>query len=176
MNVGKYLEPASNGNGNYSVTNPTARLTTTVWRPGVDRRQQQLQAGLRSVEHGPAGHPRQRAATSAARATTNFGKQVFATTYDPAILGAGASVRRTGASGVSIQQEILPRVSIEVGYNRRWLNGFSVTDNLLVSAGGLRTVQRHGAGRPAAAGWRRVHGLRAVQRQPRQVRADRTIS
>ena len=29
VNLGKYLEPASNGNGNYSVTNPTARLVTS---------------------------------------------------------------------------------------------------------------------------------------------------
>ena len=33
--------------------------------------------------------------------------------------------------GVSVQQEILPRVSIEVGYNRRWLTAFNVVDNAL---------------------------------------------
>ena len=75
----------------------------------------------------------------------NFGKQVFATTYDPAILG-GWRVRPTDwGVGVSIQQEILPRVSIEVGYNRRWLNGFSVTDNLARQRVEFRNVQRHGA-------------------------------
>ena len=31
--------------------------------------------------------------------------------------------------GASVQHEILPRVSVEVGYNRRWFNGFTVTDN-----------------------------------------------
>ena len=35
--------------------------------------------------------------------------------------------------GASIQQEVLPRVSVEVGYNRRWLQNFSVTDNLAVT-------------------------------------------
>ena len=30
--------------------------------------------------------------------------------------------------GASVQHEILPRVSVEVGYNRRWFNGFTVTD------------------------------------------------
>ena len=36
--------------------------------------------------------------------------------------------------GVTLQQEILPRVSVEVGYTRRWLQNFTVTDNLAVAA------------------------------------------
>jgi hypothetical protein len=36
--------------------------------------------------------------------------------------------------GATLQQEVLPRVSLEVGYTRRWLNNFTVTDNLLTSA------------------------------------------
>ena len=32
--------------------------------------------------------------------------------------------------GASVQQEVLPRVSVEVGYQRRWLVNFTVTDNL----------------------------------------------
>ena len=37
--------------------------------------------------------------------------------------------------GVSVQQQVLPRVSVEVGYFRRWLNNFTVTDNLAVGPG-----------------------------------------
>jgi hypothetical protein len=36
--------------------------------------------------------------------------------------------------GASIQQEVLPRVSAELGYHRRWFNGFTVTDNLASTA------------------------------------------
>jgi hypothetical protein len=33
-----------------------------------------------------------------------------------------------------VQHEVLPRVSVEVGYNRRWFQNFFVTDNRAVSA------------------------------------------
>jgi hypothetical protein len=33
--------------------------------------------------------------------------------------------------GASVQQQVLPRVSVELGYNRRWLNNFTWDDNVL---------------------------------------------
>ena len=41
-----------------------------------------------------------------------------------------ASSRR--AAGVSIQQQLLPRVSLDASYNRRWFKNFFVDDNRLV--------------------------------------------
>jgi hypothetical protein len=50
-------------------------------------------------------------------------------TYDPALL-TGWGVRASDWSlGVSVQQQLLPRMSVEVAYHRRWFNGFTVTDN-----------------------------------------------
>src|SRR5690606_17409156 len=31
--------------------------------------------------------------------------------------------------GITLQQELFPRVSVELGYARRWWKGFTVTDN-----------------------------------------------
>ena len=36
VNFGKYLEPASNLNGNYSISNPIARIATTTSRTWTD--------------------------------------------------------------------------------------------------------------------------------------------
>jgi len=36
--------------------------------------------------------------------------------------------------GASVQQQILPRMSVEVGYNRRWLTNFTWDDNVLQPA------------------------------------------
>ena len=47
--------------------------------------------------------------------------------------------------GVSIQHEILPRTSVEVGYNRRWFHNFRSTDNLARRPQRLRPVHVHGA-------------------------------
>ena len=37
--------------------------------------------------------------------------------------------------GASVQQQLLPRVSVEVGYFKRWLQNFTATDNLVGHAG-----------------------------------------
>ena len=52
--------------------------------------------------------------------------------FDPDLL-SGSGVRPSDWSmAVSVQQQILPRASIEIAYNRRWFNGFTVIDNLSV--------------------------------------------
>ena len=97
----------------------------------------------------------------------NFGKPLFTNTYDPAIL-EGWGVRPSDWQiGVSVQQELLPRVSVEVGYYRRWLTHFSgandvVSDNLFTTPRELRQLQHHRAVGPAASRRRRSGGLGAV--------------
>jgi len=62
----------------------------------------------------------------------NFGGLSGATTLaNPATL-TGWGVRENDWQwGVTVQQELLPRMSIEVGYARRWWHGFTQTDNTL---------------------------------------------
>jgi hypothetical protein len=68
-----------------------------------------------------------------------FGTGSFANSYDPAIL-QGWGVRPSDWQiGLSVQQELMPRVSVEVGYYRRWLTHFSgtndtVSDNRLTTS------------------------------------------
>jgi hypothetical protein len=59
----------------------------------------------------------------------NFGSPQSVSAINPAIL-EGWGVRPSDWQfGASLQHEILPRTSVEVGYHRRWFQGFTVTDN-----------------------------------------------
>jgi len=129
VNFGKYLEPTSNNN-NYILSNPIGRIATTAsrgwtdsngnWVPDCDLKNQAAQ-NLTAT-----GGDICQASTA-----QTFGTTALTTAaIDPRILN-GWSVRPNDWQfGASVQQQVLPRVSIEVGYFRRWLNGFTVTDNL----------------------------------------------
>jgi hypothetical protein len=70
-----------------------------------------------------------------AMSNANFGKPVFTGAFDPTLL-EGWGVRPSDWQvGVSVQQKVLSGVSVEVGYFRRWLQNFTVNDNLAVGPG-----------------------------------------
>ena len=121
INVGRYLEAAQNSN-TYVSNRPTSKLSTTTTRTWTDTNDNFVpDCDLLS----PAAN-----GECAAIANSSFGNAVFDTTVDPALLH-GWGVRPADWSfGASIQQQLLPRVSVEVGYFSRWLTNFVVTDNL----------------------------------------------
>jgi hypothetical protein len=127
VNFGKYLEPASNSNGNYSISNPIARIATTTNRTWTDPNGDFIpQCDLLSKDaNGECG----------AMASATFGTAARTTAgIDPAILN-GWNVRPGDWQiGVSVQQELMPRVSMEAGYFHRWLTHFTTTDNQALSA------------------------------------------
>jgi len=62
----------------------------------------------------------------------NFGKQVFNTKYDPAIMTGWNKRIQTWDFNVGVQQQLAPRVGIEISYLRRIFGNFRVVDNLAV--------------------------------------------
>jgi hypothetical protein len=69
-----------------------------------------------------------------ARANQNFGSPVFSNTYDPEVLEGWGVRPYNWAFDVQVQRELLPRVSMSVGYFRRWFGNFVVTDNRATTA------------------------------------------
>jgi hypothetical protein len=63
-----------------------------------------------------------------------FGQQNFTTTYDPATLGGWGRRNFNWEFSTSVQHAILPRVSVDAGYFRRWYGNMVITDNRAVSA------------------------------------------
>ena len=59
---------------------------------------------------------------------TNFGTPVIDTTYDPELEGWGVRPYNW-TFDVTLQRELMPRVSTSISYHRRWFGNFIVTDN-----------------------------------------------
>jgi hypothetical protein len=68
-----------------------------------------------------------------AMANQNFGKATGGAVYDPAILKGWGVRGYNWEFSAGVQQEVLPRVSAEVSFFRRWYGNFFVTDNRAVA-------------------------------------------
>jgi hypothetical protein len=126
INAGKYLQAAQNGLA-YAALRPSSRLQTTTTRTWTDG----------NKNYAPDCNLQLTGANAecTAIANTAFGSSVFTSDLDPS-LRSGWGVRPGDwGIGISVQQEILPRVSVELGYNRRWLTNFTWDDNVLQATG-----------------------------------------
>jgi hypothetical protein len=123
VNLGRYLQPANNQD-RYTLMNPAggtrfARDTNRTWTDANRDYVPQCDY-MNPAANGECGPWQQPA----------FGQALSAAPINPAIL-EGWGVRPSDWQfGASVQHEVLPRTSVEVGYHRRWFQGFLVTDNL----------------------------------------------
>ena len=69
-----------------------------------------------------------------AMANSSFGQIFPDTNYDPEILGGwGKRAGHNWEMSAGVQHEIVPRVSVDVAYFRRWYGNLLLTDNLTLS-------------------------------------------
>jgi hypothetical protein len=134
-NVGKYLDAATN-DSNYTVNNPANRVQRSLNRSWVDvngNRRIDCDVLQPARQEPTAANPALRTADTCGALTGNsllFGNlRPVATEVNPAILGGWGVRPYDWQFGVAVQQEVLPRVSVEVAYNRRWWGNFFVTDD-----------------------------------------------
>jgi hypothetical protein len=127
VNFGRYLEAAQNG-GFFIALNPTGRLTTTTTRTWTDANSNFV-ADCNLVNPASQDLRASGGDFCGANASANFGTPVFDSTLDPGLLSGWGVRSGDWQWGASIQQEVLPRVAVEVGYQRRWLVNSSVIDN-----------------------------------------------
>ena len=134
FNYGRYLGPATNDTI-YTQNNPANRIvgynTTAVSRNWTDTNGNHvvdcdiLNFAAQTVPGGDT-------CGAVTGNSLNYGQPGTSTRVNPALLN-GWNVRPSDSQfGINLQQELAPRVSLEVGYNRRWWNNFTVTDNTLV--------------------------------------------
>ena len=64
----------------------------------------------------------------------NFGTDIPGTSYDPDLMRGWGKRSFNWEFTTSVQQEIIPRMSVEVQYARRWYGNIRVMDDLAVDA------------------------------------------
>ena len=128
FNIGKYLEAITASNNDLDM-NPIIRIATTSTRTWDD------------FTFGP-GDPRSgnfkpdcdlmsAAANGECQRldNQNLGKPVFTRNFDPNYVGGWGNRAYNWSMGVSVQHEIVPRVSATLSFNRNWWGNWYVVDN-----------------------------------------------
>ena len=135
---GKYLGFASN-DPPFTSTNIGATIVATATRAWTDRDNDRVVDCdlLNNASQGPTlggtANVTVIAVDSCAAQTgagANFGKPGAATIVDPDLLTGWGVRTHDYQTEITLQQEVLPRVSAEVSYIRRTFHGFMVTDTL----------------------------------------------
>ena len=139
---GKYLQNATNDE-NYTANNPAARIVRNVFTRGwIDDGDFVVECNLANpdLQVTPGGDTCQALAGD----NRNFGSpNPNSTIVNPAILEGWGVRPADGQFSVSVQHEVLPRVSLDVSYNRRWFENFFVDDNQLVGPADYYAVDLH---------------------------------
>ena len=133
FNLGRYLAPATNDTI-YTANNPSTRIVNTASRSWSDLNNNHIVDCdlLNPAAQAAPGRDTCGALTGDA---LNFGKLGGSTRVNPDLL-KGWGVRPVDWQwGINVAQELAPRVSLEVGYNRRWWGNYTVTDNTAVGPG-----------------------------------------
>ena len=136
FNLGHYLAPGTN-DSRYTLNNPaqTTKIVTTVARTWADSNGNFVVDCdiLNPAAQSGAGKD---TCGSITGNSLNFGKTGNnVALVNPAMLSGWGVRPNDWQWGINLQQELRPRVSLEVGYNRRyfhWRGQGTVTDNLLV--------------------------------------------
>ena len=133
FNIGKYMTAltASNSDLDLHPLIRTTPQTTRTWNDsfypiGDPRRGNyvpdcDLRAAGANLECGPMDNQ-------------NFGKEIFTKVFDPELREGWGKRTYNWEMGASVQQELIPRVGLTVGYVRRWFGNFYTADNTMTTA------------------------------------------
>ena len=165
VNVSKYLEPANNDNV-FTIKNPGATYQSTTTRNWTDSNNNKVPdcVLMNPAENGECG----------AWGQSNFLNRADVTRVDPAVLSGWGVRPYNWQYSVGVQQQIAPRMSVDVSWSRRQWGNFFVTDNAANTAADYSIATIPSAGEPHVGG-ERLHVRQLPGDQPGQVRPDRQL-
>ena len=125
FNLGHYLDSATN-DSEYTSNSPAARIVRTAMRNWQDANNNKV------VDCNIMNFAANGECAAVTGDSVNFGAISGTVTQVNQETLRGWGVRQSDWQwGVTLQQQVIPRVSAEVAYNRRWFQGNKVTDNRL---------------------------------------------
>jgi hypothetical protein len=137
FNMGRYVQPTNIG-GRYNATNPLRRMAESATRTWTDTNGNRIvDCNLQNV----AAQNLSAAGGDVCGGLTNPNLGLdprqfsFTTTYDPGLLSGWGKRQTDWQYGIGVQHQLLPRVSADVTYNRRWYSNFELTDDVNRSPG-----------------------------------------
>jgi hypothetical protein len=125
VNLGKYLQGAYAGEA-YTISNPGVTFQTTTTRVWTD-------ANGDYVADCDFMNPNANRECQG-WANLNWGNPLQTTTVNPEVLEGWGVRNWDWQFGLGMQHEVVPRVSVDVSYNRRWWGNFFVTHNRALDA------------------------------------------
>jgi hypothetical protein len=140
VHLGKYVQAAT-ADSIYSSNNPAARIVTRIGVPATPRawtdgnRNNVVDCDLLSTAAQNNLATGGDSCGALGGTNLNFGNANPNTTViNPDILSGWGVRPYDWQFGINVQHEVVPRVSVDFGYNRRWWGNFFVTDNTLTTA------------------------------------------
>ena len=124
FNMGKYMEAFVASNSDFDL-NPLIRSTISTTRVWTDTNKDYVaNCNLSNPEkNGECGEMNDK----------SLGKEKFTRDYDPGLTTGYGNRPYNWGLGISVQQEVIPRVSVDVGYFRNWWHNWYAVDNTLTS-------------------------------------------
>ena len=133
FNMGHYLDAATNDSV-YTQNNPAARSVRFVNNRSWADNDRDYVVDCDIMNFGaqsPATTGSVDNCGALSNEDLNFGRLgQNVTQVDPNLLSGWGVRENDWQWGLTVQQQVLPRVSVEVGYSRRWWDGNTVTDDL----------------------------------------------
>jgi hypothetical protein len=129
FNLGHYLDAATN-DSEYTSNSPAVRIVRTAARNWGDTN------GNKVVDCDIMNFAQNGECAALTGDAVNFGGvSGNLTQVNPATLRGWGVRQNDWQWGITVQQQVIPRVSAEVAYNRRWFRGANVTDDRLRGPG-----------------------------------------
>ncbi len=126
FNLGRYLEAITASNNDLDM-NPITRMVTNSTRGWTDA-DRDFVPDCDLMNRGQNGE-------CSPLDNQNLGRPVFTRNFDPAYVGGWGSRAYNWSMGLSVQHEVIPRVSATVAFNRNWWGNWYVVDNRATNFG-----------------------------------------